>query len=116
MTAAMPSIRARLETELSRRSAAGGENSVDGPEQVTRTGDRGDLAQVEQSVRLEAGLAAVVIRERMAIRRAIDRIDAGEYGICLGCHDMIPARRLDSIPWAARCVDCQQQWEALQIA
>lgn len=117
MTAAIPEIRARLEAELARRSAAGGENSVDGGGGMTPlSGDRADRAQAEQNSRLDASLAARKIREHTAIRQAIDRIDDGEYGICLGCHDMIPARRLNTIPWAALCVDCQQEWEALEIA
>ena len=109
MTATMSVIRERLEAELARRS-------VGAPEQVTRSGDRADRAQAEQSAHLNGSLAAKTVRERMAIRQAIDRINAGEYGRCLGCGGEIAASRLDTIPWAALCVDCQQEWEELQIA
>ncbi|MDE0167329.1 MAG: TraR/DksA family transcriptional regulator [Bryobacterales bacterium] len=117
MTAAIPEIRERLEAEFARRSAAGGENSANGGGgMIPLSGDRADRAQAENSARLGASLASRTIRERMAIRQAIDRIDAGCYGLCLGCGAEIAAGRLDAIPWAALCVDCQQEWEALEIA
>ena len=117
MTAAIPEIRERLEAELARRSAAGGENSANGGGvMIPLSGDRADRAQAENSARLGASLASRTIRERIAIRQAIDRIDAGCYGLCLGCGDDIPARRLNTIPWAALCVGCQQEWEEMQIA
>ena len=102
-------IRERLEAELARRT-------VNGIEQVSRSADAFDAAQELQSARVNDALSATTIRERMAIRQAIDRIDAGQYGLCLGCGDMIPDRRLNTIPWAALCIDCQQEWEALQTA
>ena len=111
MTATMPEIRERLETELACRT-------VDGPagEQVTRSADVSDRAQAAQSARLEDSLAAATNRERMEIRHAIDRIDSGDYGRCLGCGGEINPGRLDAIPWAALCVDCQQEWEELQAS
>lgn len=106
MTAAMPQICERLEAELDRRQ-------VDAPKQVTRTGDRADRAQAEQATRINGALSAAAINKRMTVRRAIRRIDAGEYGRCLGCEAEIAPARLEAIPWAALCVDCQQEWEAL---
>ena len=113
----LPQIRERLEAELARRTAAGGENSVDGGgEMIPLSGDRADRAQAENSARLGASLASKTIRERTAIRQAIDRIDAGCYGLCLGCGAEIAASRLEAIPWAEHCMPCRQEWEELQIA
>jgi DnaK suppressor protein len=42
------------------------------------------------------------------IQEALDRIAAGDYGICLSCEEPIPAKRLQAIPWAQFCVRCQE--------
>lgn len=108
MTAAMPEIRERLETELACRT-------VDGPagEQVTRSADVSDRAQAAQSARLEDSLAAATNRERMAIRAAIMRFERGTYGLCTGCGVEIAPARLKALPWAALCIPCQQEEELI---
>jgi DnaK suppressor protein len=50
-------------------------------------------------------------RETVLLRQvadALNRIATGEYGICLECEDTIAARRLTALPWAARCLSCQE--------
>lgn len=42
------------------------------------------------------------------IEEALDRVDSGDYGICLGCDDPIPEKRLRAIPWARYCIPCQE--------
>lgn len=42
------------------------------------------------------------------IDEALDRLAAGEYGYCLDCGGEIPARRLEALPFAVRCRDCEQ--------
>jgi DnaK suppressor protein len=39
---------------------------------------------------------------------AIARLDAGTYGICASCGRQIAPERLEAIPWAALCIDCQR--------
>ena len=43
------------------------------------------------------------------LRSAIDRIDAGLYGICLHCEEEIAAKRLKALPWAELCISCQEE-------
>ncbi len=43
-----------------------------------------------------------------AIRAALERLDAGTYGICTGCEEPIPAARLTALPTAHTCVDCAE--------
>jgi DnaK suppressor protein len=38
------------------------------------------------------------------VQAALKRIDDGRYGICVVCGQPIPERRLEAIPWAARCI------------
>lgn len=42
------------------------------------------------------------------IDEALDRIESGDYGICLSCEDGIPDKRLTALPWAKYCVPCQE--------
>jgi len=43
------------------------------------------------------------------VRMALDRIADGSYGDCLQCEEEIGLRRLNAIPWATRCIRCQEQ-------
>jgi DnaK suppressor protein len=49
-----------------------------------------------------------------AIEEAIDRVKSGEYGLCLACGHPIHPKRLEAIPWARFCVDCQRESEAIE--
>ena len=46
------------------------------------------------------------------INEALDRVDAGDYGICLSCEEEIPGKRLAALPWAKYCIPCQEQVSA----
>jgi len=41
-------------------------------------------------------------------RAALDRIQAGGFGICVECEEPISALRLKAMPWAALCIHCQE--------
>ena len=43
------------------------------------------------------------------IDEALDRIESGDYGVCLNCEEDIPHKRLNALPWAKFCVPCQEQ-------
>ena len=42
------------------------------------------------------------------IEEALDRLNSGDYGICLSCDEPIPPKRLHAISWARYCVRCQE--------
>ena len=42
------------------------------------------------------------------IRFALKRIEDGSFGICAQCGDEINRNRLSALPWAERCVKCQE--------
>jgi RNA polymerase-binding transcription factor len=46
-----------------------------------------------------------------AIDAALQRIEAGTFGICERCGNPIPAERLDALPWATLCIDCKRKQE-----
>ena len=43
------------------------------------------------------------------VEEALHRLAAGDYGICLACEHPIPAKRLDALPWARYCMECQER-------
>lgn len=44
--------------------------------------------------------------ERAEVAAALERVDAGTYGICAVCGRPIPAGRLEARPMATMCVNC----------
>ena len=42
---------------------------------------------------------------------AIERLDAGRYGICARCGQKIAPNRLEALPYAIYCITCQAQIE-----
>lgn len=53
-------------------------------------------------------------REREQIKEideALERIDNGEYGICVECGEEIPEKRLKLIPYAKCCITCKEKIE-----
>jgi DnaK suppressor protein len=46
-----------------------------------------------------------------AVQAALKRIEAGTFGTCLGCQELIPPRRLEVLPYTSFCVGCQEKSE-----
>jgi len=42
------------------------------------------------------------------VREALHRIHEGSFGTCLDCESAISPKRLAAVPWAARCIQCQE--------
>jgi DnaK suppressor protein len=43
------------------------------------------------------------------VRAALRRIEEDGYGTCLDCEEEISPKRLNAVPWASRCIACQEQ-------
>ncbi len=53
----------------------------------------------------------VTAKERDIVRRidlALDRVDAGTFGVCTECGAKVLKGRLDAVPWAMHCINCQE--------
>lgn len=44
-----------------------------------------------------------------AVDAALDRLQAGDFGECLGCEEPIHPLRLHAVPWAELCLHCQEE-------
>jgi RNA polymerase-binding protein DksA len=45
------------------------------------------------------------------IDAALKRIEEGTYGTCTNCDREIALERLEALPWATLCIDCQRDRE-----
>jgi len=50
-------------------------------------------------------------RRRAQVRAALRRLEADEYGDCVGCGEPVGFRRLEARPEAAFCIRCQRERE-----
>lgn len=41
------------------------------------------------------------------VKAALQRIHDGSFGTCIECEEPISPKRLAAVPWAARCIECQ---------
>lgn len=78
---------------------------------VERSPETTDEAQAEaiESERIDEWELRVQVGQQA--RRALARMDAGEYGLCEDCGAPIAQRRLEALPWAEYCLTCQENHE-----
>ena len=48
------------------------------------------------------------------INQSLQAMSDGAYGICVDCDEPISLKRLETIPWAPRCIRCQEVLEGRQ--
>ncbi len=67
-----------------------------------------DQAQLSHDEFVSLHLNSLDYVQLRLIEEALDRLSSGDYGICLGCEEPIPEKRLRAIPWARYCIRCQE--------
>lgn len=45
------------------------------------------------------------------VQDALHRADDGSYGLCVECEQEVQVKRLDAVPWARHCIECQEKQE-----
>lgn len=50
------------------------------------------------------------------IKKTLERIDTGTFGICESCGENISVKRLKARPVTTQCIDCKTKEEALEKA
>jgi RNA polymerase-binding protein DksA len=71
--------------------------------------DSADLASDDTDKNILQTLSAAEERRVAQIRMALNRIHAGSYGVCSTCGKMINENRLEAMPFAILCLDCQKK-------
>jgi DnaK suppressor protein len=42
------------------------------------------------------------------VKGALQRVEDGTFGVCMHCEEDISPKRLNAVPWAAYCIQCQE--------
>jgi DnaK suppressor protein len=117
----MDGIRTRLEQDL--RMAVGRLRQVGGAaaleDLLGTSGEHWAYADevdgIQASERREIGFATreLLVERVNRIVAAIERLDAGEYGVCVECGEAIAPARLRVMPEVTTCVRCQDRLERM---
>ena len=75
------------------------------------TGDVVDWAIDAAQDEISSQLAVVESRELAQVEQALERMRTGNYGVCEDCDQPIPALRLQALPYATCCIECQRSAE-----
>jgi len=77
-------------------------------------GDVFDDADLEQSREFNILLTTREKQKVQQIDAALQKMDAGEYGLCEECDEEIPIGRLKVLPFATLCVKCKSKQESIE--
>jgi DnaK suppressor protein len=82
-------------------------------EEVAGTNDNhlGETATATLDREIDYTLEENSTQVLVEIDAALQRIEAGTYGICTNCGREIPLARLEAYPWASLCIDCKRERE-----
>jgi DnaK suppressor protein len=45
------------------------------------------------------------------VTEALERLKNGSYGLCVACQEEVQVKRLEAVPWARHCIECQEKQE-----
>ena len=51
----------------------------------------------------------------LLVDSALARLHEGSFGECVSCGKEINAKRLEAVPWARHCIECQEKAEKGQL-
>jgi DnaK suppressor protein len=115
----MNGIRKRLEQDLrvavGRLRQAGGAAALE--DLLGHSGEHWSYAdevdEIQANERREIGFATreLLVERVNRIVAALERLDAGEYGLCVECSESIAPARLQALPEVTTCVRCQDRLE-----
>lgn len=77
------------------------------PEQMTYGSQAAAASQVFAQQR-DLALRDRADQQLALVDAALERIEAGTFGQCVRCGQAIAPERLEALPWAPRCIDCQR--------
>ena len=73
--------------------------------------DIGDMSSITYSRDVLFNLSETQKQQIFDIDAALERIDKGEYGICMECGEKIAPRRMEVRPFSRYCIECQTDIE-----
>ena len=103
-----------MQKDLIRESNAEISQILTKDDKYSGVSDDGDIADVACRDSMQAAKFARQLTRLRAIEEALLRIDEGTFGICEDCEEKISPGRLKAMPFALRCVDCQESHEIMR--
>lgn len=104
--------RARVEAALQNlHEETAGTLSEDAGEETAYDNHLADTATETYDRELDYTLEENAEHLLAEIDAALKRIETGTYGVCTNCGQQIPEERLEALPWATLCIDCQRDRE-----
>ena len=94
---------------------------------IARTEEEGRQADDDQTVDLADKAANSYTKEFLfgmtntdrtilsMIDAALKRIQSNAYGLCANCQEEMQQKRLEAVPWAKHCINCQEKAEKGQL-
>jgi len=70
--------------------------------------DFADIASDDMDRKMLETIGSKDMKRMRLIDSAITRIEQGKYGLCMKCGKKIPRARLEAIPYALMCIECQE--------
>ena len=101
----LAAVRAALTSERARLAGEIGE-VIEVPEPMTYGSQAAAASQVFEQQR-DLALRDRASQQLELVDTALARLDAGTFGTCLRCGRPIAPARLEALPWAAHCIECQ---------
>ena len=71
--------------------------------------DSGDWCQKSHDEWLFVNQNRLEIDLLHELEDALRRLARGDFGLCQDCQEPISAKRLEALPWARYCVQCQEK-------
>src|SRR4029434_593229 len=111
-------LKAKLKEELLRKrgeilAASTGTRPLPASLDVNmRQGDLADQASGNNEVHIQLKLKQTDAKILQAIEEALQRVEAGTYGLCRDCGPPLADARLDAIPWTRVCITCKEKQKA----
>ena len=81
-------------------------DEIEGDLRTPRSASWEDRATETEGDEVLDALEDSAMAEVAEIRKALERIEDGTYGICAACGDDINEKRLQALPYAIQCINC----------
>ncbi|MBE0598953.1 MAG: RNA polymerase-binding protein DksA [Desulfuromonadales bacterium] len=109
--AKLDEFRQILQSQLDELVREAGKTVSEMTDEKTNFPDPTDRASLESDRNFELRIRDRERKLIMKIREALERIDAGEFGICESCEDEISESRLRARPVTTLCIECKTEQE-----
>ena len=97
-------LRVRLEARLV--EILGRIGRIEGDLRRTPDRDWTEQASLQENDEVLEGLDDLERAEAVTIRKTLQRIGSGDYGVCARCGKPIDHKRLEAVPTADTCIHC----------